>query len=194
MSPARICAGSPVRSNGRCVRVDVRRTNVCREHRSHTLIAPARISARVSASMKAPPPVASTQGGPDIRREITRLSPTRNSASPKRSKNSAMLQPDACSISASASRNGMPSRSARRRPTDVLPAPISPTITTLRESAPRMPVCSASGRSGSGSKLLRVIAGNASTRDRCHHNLPCSGPTGPALAQVSALIDAPHVL
>ena len=44
---------------------------------------PARASApAVSGSMKAPPPVASTCGGPSSRRAMTRRSPSRNAASP----------------------------------------------------------------------------------------------------------------
>src|SRR3569832_1131172 len=43
-----------------------------------------------------------------------------------------MVMPAALSISVSASMNGMPSRAARRRPIDDLPAPIMPTSTTER--------------------------------------------------------------
>ena len=46
-----------------------------------------------------------------------------------------MVQPAASSISASASRNGRPSRAASRRPIEVLPAPISPTSTMLRPAS-----------------------------------------------------------
>ena len=92
----------------------------------------ARMAARVSRSMKAPPPVASTSGSPASRRRMTRRSPSRKSGSPKRANSSGMVRPAASSISASASRNGRPSRAASRRPMLVLPAPIRPTSTTLR--------------------------------------------------------------
>ena len=45
---------------------------------------------------------------------------------------SGMLIPAAVSISLSASANGMPSRAAKRRPIEDLPAPIMPTSTTER--------------------------------------------------------------
>src|SRR5215510_9770917 len=68
-----------------------------------------------------------------------------------------MVQPAANSISASASRNGRPRRAARRRPIEVLPAPISPTSTMLRPA-------SASGNGTvSFMAVLRVMAADAST-------------------------------
>ena len=100
--------------------------------RSQTEIPLARIAARVSAFMKAPPPVASTCGPPSSRRAITRASPARKYGSPWAAKISAIVMPAAFSISASASTNGMPSRAASRRPIDDLPAPIMPTSTTER--------------------------------------------------------------
>ena len=136
------------------------------------LTASRRMVARVSASMKAPPPVASTSGSPASRRRITRRSPSRNSRSPKRSNSSAMVQPAASSISASASRKGRPSRAARRRPIEVLPAPISPTSTMLRPAI----------QAGSGQlsfrptvsfiAMLRVMGAEASTA--------AAGATAPA--------------
>src|SRR5262245_53057454 len=51
--------------------------------------------------------------------------------------------PAAFSISVSASTNGMPSRCARRRPTEDLPAPIMPTSTTERR--PRAAAMAVSG-------------------------------------------------
>src|SRR5271156_434830 len=68
-----------------------------------------------------------------------------------------MVQPAAASISASASRNGNPSRAASRRPIEVLPAPISPTTTMLRPA-------SASGNGGASRRtVLRVMGTKAST-------------------------------
>ena len=50
------------------------------------------IRARVSGFMKAPPPVASTWGGPSSSRAITRRSPSRNAASPISAKISGMVR------------------------------------------------------------------------------------------------------
>jgi hypothetical protein len=60
--------------------------------------------------------------------------PRRKAGSPKRSKISLMVHPAASSISASASRKGTPKVLAKRRPTDVLPAPIMPTRTSVLSS------------------------------------------------------------
>ena len=99
---------------------------------SQTEMPLARIAARVSAFMKAPPPVASTCGPLSSSRAITRASPARKYGSPCAAKISGMVMPAAFSISVSASTNGMPSRAASRRPIDDLPAPIMPTSTTER--------------------------------------------------------------
>jgi len=61
---------------------------------------------------------------------MTFLSPARKAGSPNRSNISLILHPAAVSISASASRKGIPRAFARRLPTDVFPAPIIPTRTT----------------------------------------------------------------
>ncbi len=82
--------------------------------------------------MKAPPPVASTQGPPSSSRAITRASPSLKSGSPRVSKMSGIDMPAAASISVSASRNGSRSRADSRRPMVDLPAPIMPTSTTER--------------------------------------------------------------
>jgi hypothetical protein len=92
----------------------------------------AAMAARVCASIKAPPPVASTIGPPLSSRRITRCSPARKCGSPWRAKISAIEMPAARSISVSASTKGRRSASARRRPMAVLPAPIRPTSTRLR--------------------------------------------------------------
>jgi hypothetical protein len=60
----------------------VRRTSVSRSALSHTDRPLARIAARVSPSMKAPPPVARTQRAPASSRAITRRSPSRKAGSP----------------------------------------------------------------------------------------------------------------
>ena len=82
--------------------------------------------------MKAPPPIGQHQrvarqqaaDHPALAVAERRLAVTENI--------SGMVQPAAASISASASRNGRPSRAASRRPIEVLPAPISPTSTMLQ--------------------------------------------------------------
>src|SRR6185503_11740880 len=61
-------------------------------------------------------------------------SPSRNAGSPNRSKISLIVQPAASSISASASLKGTPNPFARRRPTEVFPAPIIPTRTRVLSS------------------------------------------------------------
>src|SRR4051794_19872258 len=68
-----------------------------------------------------------------------------------------MVQPAANSISASASRNGNPSRAARRRPIEVFPAPIKPTSTMLR------PVRVSGSGIVSRRAVLRVMVAKAST-------------------------------
>ena len=95
-------------------------------------MARALISARVRGSMKAPPPVASTPGRSASSRAITRRSPSRNAGSPRVAKISGIDMPAAVAISASESVNGTPSSAASRLPTLVLPAPISPTSTSVR--------------------------------------------------------------
>ena len=75
-----------------------------------------------------------------------------------------MEQPAASSISASASRNGRPSRAASRRPIEVLPAPISPTSTMLRPARAAGSGVAASFNAGAFSTELRVIPAEASTR------------------------------
>src|SRR6476659_120126 len=104
----------------------------------------AAIAVRVSGLVKAPPPVARTWGPPSSRRRMTRASPARNSASPRTASISLIVMPAAFSISTSASTNGMPRRSARRRPIEDLPAPIMPTSVTVR--GPSAATIAASGR------------------------------------------------
>ena len=85
---------------------------------SQTETAFALIRARVSAFMKAPPPVASTCGGSSSsRRDHPRARRRGTSASPSSAKMSEIDRPAAASISSSASRNGRPSALASRRPT-----------------------------------------------------------------------------
>src|ERR1051326_5944301 len=69
-----------------------------------------------------------------------------------------MEQPAACSISASASRKGRPSRAASRRPIEVLPAPINPTSTIRR---PRR--WSGGGGASRAMAVLRDMTREAST-------------------------------
>ena len=110
-----------------------------------TEVARALISARVRGSMKAPPPVASTPGRSARRRAITRRSPSRKADSPRVAKISGIDMPAAATISASESMKGTPRSAARRLPTLVLPAPISPTKTSVRLSLGRR-----RARSGAG--------------------------------------------
>ena len=99
-------------SAGRFLRLLIRRISTSNSAESQIETPFALMAARVSAFMKAPPPVASTCGPPSSRRAITRASPLRKSASPWRAKMSAMLMPAAFSISVSASTKGMPRRAA----------------------------------------------------------------------------------
>ena len=110
----------------------VRLTSTSRSARSQIESARARTSARVSGSMKAPPPSARTWRSLVSRRAITCRSLMRNDGSPISAKMLAMVVPAAASIAASASWNGQLQDLARRRPTAVLPAPIMPTRTIVR--------------------------------------------------------------
>ena len=71
---------------------------------------------------------------------MTRRSPSRKTRSPRLAKISSIVSPAAASISWSESKNGRASRIARRRPILVLPAPISPTRTTVRHGTKRRTV------------------------------------------------------
>ena len=83
ISPRSTSAASRPTNMGRWSRPATRRTRADREQRSQTAMAPeARTAARVRGSLKAPPPVASTTGGPARMRAITRRSPSRKCASP----------------------------------------------------------------------------------------------------------------
>src|ERR1700729_985244 len=95
--------------------------------------------------MNAPPPVASTCGASASRRAITRRSPSRKAGSPYWANISAIGRPAAASTSASASRNGMPSAEARRRPTLLLPTPDRPTRAMVLLKGPGLENMSVSG-------------------------------------------------
>ena len=114
---------------------EVRSTNVSTSQSIQTAIAFSRISARVSSSTKAPPPVAMTPLPSSIRRAITLRSPSRKYASPNSSKISPTLRWAASSIALSASTKSRFSRSESLRPTVDLPTPISPTSTIGRSIA-----------------------------------------------------------
>src|SRR5215813_9107907 len=146
MSSCNFAAGSSVLSSGRSWRRLMRFINTSNSALSQTEMPFAWIAARVSGFMKAPPPVARTCAPPSSRRAITRASPVRNSGSPRIANMSAIDMPAASSISMSASTKEMPSRWARRRPIEDLPAPIMPTSTIAR--GPSASTMEASGVAG----------------------------------------------
>ena len=121
-------------SCGRVSRLFVRFTNKSKSARNQTDKARSVIISRIAGVIKAPSPVEITfkAGGVSSNRSITRRSTRRNSSSPYIEKISTTLHPAAASISLSESTKGIPNRRANARPTLVLPAPISPTITIGR--------------------------------------------------------------
>ena len=112
---------------------------------------------------------------------ITRASPARKSDSPRMAKMSEMVMPAAFSISASASTNGMPSRSATRRPIDDLPAPIMPTSTAERRPSAATMAALSSG-----------CAGNFMPRASRHGAAPC--PPTVRLPPISGLCSSTTIL
>src|SRR5208282_3087781 len=131
MSRASVARRSPLLRSGRLARRAVRRSRSSRSARSQIETPRSWILPRVRASMKAPPPVESTWGGCSRSLAITRRSPSRKCASPWRSKMSAIVEPAARSISWSASTKERPKCWASRLPIQLLPAPMSPTRTSV---------------------------------------------------------------
>ena len=80
-------------------------------------------SRRFASRRTIPPPVATTVFVSFARSARTADSRSRNAGSPSAAKMSRMVLPARSSRTSSASRNGQPSRSARARPTVVLPDP-----------------------------------------------------------------------
>ena len=131
MSAFKVRSGSAVCKSGLSDLFSNRFANTSKLTRNHTDVAIFFINDLVASDIKAPPPVARTQGFPAKILEITRSSPFLNSTSPYFSKKSVIVHPAACSISWSASMNCIPSRSAKIFPTVLLPAPIIPTKTIV---------------------------------------------------------------
>ena len=91
-----------------------------------------RSRSRVMAEVTAPPPTAITALVSSSRRAITRSSSALKVPSPSSRKIAPIGLVASDSISTSASKNRQPSRSARRMPVVVLPAPMNPISTRFR--------------------------------------------------------------